>query len=102
MPVVVFESPRLPPREIAVPGGGRLLDVCDAHCAPVPFSCRSASCGSCRIEVLEGASLLLAPAPDELELLDVFGDDPSRCRLACQVRLRAEDGLLRVRPADAE
>src|SRR5690606_34619412 len=40
--------------EVDVPEGGPLVDVCDEHDAPVPFSCRSASCGTCRLDVLEG------------------------------------------------
>lgn len=80
--------------------GTRLLDLCDEHGAPVPFSCRSASCGTCRIDVLEGADLLEPPRDEELDVLDIFGDDPSRRRLACQARVGAGDGLLRVRPAD--
>lgn len=98
MPVVVFESPEgLPTVEVDAPEGGRLVDLCDEGGAAVPFSCRSASCGTCRIEVLEGADLLDPPADDEVELLDLFGDDPARCRLACQARLRRGPGRLRVR-----
>lgn len=101
MPVVVFESPEgLPAVEVDAPEGGRLVDLCDEGGAAVPFSCRSASCGTCRIDLLEGAELLEPPDDDELELLELFGDDPSRCRLACQARLRAGAGRLRVRPSE--
>ena len=99
MPVVVFECPGLPALEVPAPPGARLLDLCDERSAGVPFSCRSASCGTCRIDVLEGTDLLEAPADEELDVLDIFGDDPTRCRLACQVRVRGGDGRLRVRPA---
>ena len=74
--------------------------MCDERTAPVPFSCRTASCGTCRIEVLEGAAFLDPPADDELDVLDIFGDDPSRCRLACQARLKQGPARLRVRAAD--
>jgi ferredoxin len=77
-----------------------LVDLCDERTAPVAFSCRSASCGTCRIEVLEGAELLEPPRDEELDVLDLFGDDPARCRLACQARVRPGAGRLRVRPAD--
>lgn len=79
--------------------GIRLVDLCDEKSAPVPFSCRSASCGTCRVAVLAGAELLEPPRDDELEVLDVFGDDPGATRLACQARLKAGPGLVRVRPA---
>jgi ferredoxin len=50
--------------------------------------------------VLEGAALLEPPADEELDVLDVFGDDPASRRLACQLRVRQGPGRLRVRAAD--
>jgi ferredoxin len=100
MPFIVFESPEGAAVEVDARDGGRLIDFCDDHRTPVPFSCRSASCGTCRIDVLEGAELLEPPRDDELEVLDLFGDDPANCRLACQVLVRAGAGRLRVRAAD--
>ena len=103
MPVVVFECPGQPILEVSASGGARLVDLCDEKSAGVPFSCRSASCGTCRVDVLEGADLLDPPTDEELDVLDLFGDDPTRCRLACQIRLRETgDGRLRVRPAIPE
>ncbi|HZU82867.1 MAG TPA: 2Fe-2S iron-sulfur cluster-binding protein [Polyangiaceae bacterium] len=84
--------------EAAASIGERLVDICDEHQAPVPFSCRGASCGTCRVDVLEGVELLEPPRDDELEVLDLFGDDPTRRRLACQARVGACTGRLRVRP----
>lgn len=80
-----------------LPLGGRLLDGCDEHEAPVPFSCRSASCGICRMDVLDGAELLLPAGHDERETLDAYGDGPTR-RLACSIVVRASSsGLVRLR-----
>jgi ferredoxin len=100
MPVVVFELPERAAIEADLPDGGRLVDLCDEEQAPVPFSCRSASCGTCRIDVLEGADLLEPPSAGELDVLDLFGDDPQHCRLACQARVRAGAGRVRVRAVD--
>lgn len=80
--------------EIDAPDGAALVDLCDEHNAPIPFNCRSASCGTCRIHVLEGADDLLPPAEDELDLLDVFNLKPPRVRLTCQAKLRP--GAVRV------
>ncbi len=66
--------------------GDALIDICDEARAPVSFSCRSASCGTCRVEVLEGEALLRAPAPEEREVLELFDARPSE-RLACQAKL---------------
>ena len=74
--------------EIDAEDGAKLVDLCDDHYAPIPFSCRSASCGTCRIHVLEGAEFLEDAQQDELELLDVFNLKPPFVRLTCQARLR--------------
>ncbi len=97
MPLIVFEPLHEAQVVVDVPGGGRLIDVCDEANAPVPFSCRSASCATCRVEIAEGAELLDPPAADEVDLLQILGDDPARYRLACQARIRAGAGRIRVR-----
>ena len=102
MPLVVFESGEGPAVRVAGTGGERLVDLCDDLHVPIPFSCRSASCGTCRIDVIEGADLLDPPSVDELEVLHLFGDDPAQRRLACQARVRAGVGTLRVRPSADE
>lgn len=79
--------------------GGRLLDACDDARAPIAFSCRSASCGTCRVEVLAGAELLYPPGPDELEVLTIFAAAPTE-RLACSAIVRPGPGLIRLGPVD--
>lgn len=78
------------------PEGGELLDICDQSIAPVPFSCRSATCGTCHVEVLEGAELLEPPKEEEQELLSLLGGVANH-RLACQVRVRPGVGLVTLR-----
>lgn len=71
--------------------GTRLVDVTDDHPeTSVQYSCRAATCGTCRVEVLEGGEALSEPEADELDVLEIFGDDPKRVRLCCQVRLERE------------
>lgn len=85
-----------PPVSASAPEGGRLLDVCDEARAPVAFSCRSASCGTCRVEVVTGAALLEPPQKEELDVLELFAASPSQ-RLACQVKIRPGPGLIQLR-----
>jgi ferredoxin len=87
-------------KEATVPLGGPLLDICDEVLAPIPFSCRSASCATCHIEVLEGADLLEPPEEAEQDLLDVVGG-PQGSRLACQAIVKAGPGLIKIRSLDA-
>jgi 2Fe-2S ferredoxin len=76
--------------ETQVKVGAALVDTCDEHPeSEVPFSCRSASCGTCRVRVKEGADLLSKPQDDELDVLSVFGDGKD-VRLACQVQIKGE------------
>jgi len=102
MPTIFFEGNLFgEERSVEVPEGGPLVDVCDESLAPVPFSCRSATCGTCRIEVVQGLELFEPRGSEEEELLDILGDPPS-VRLACQAQLKKTDGLVRLRIADDE
>ena len=84
---VVLESNTGRIVELDAAPGAAIADLVDDHNGPIPFSCRSASCGTCRIHVLEGSDQLLPPAQDELELLDVFDHKPPLIRLTCQAKL---------------
>jgi ferredoxin len=90
-----------PACETEVPEGGPLIDVCDALTAPVPFSCRSATCATCLVEIVSGLELLEPPGAAETELLEILGEPPER-RLACQARLRSDSGLVQIRVAGDE
>ena len=86
-------------KTVEAPEGGSLVDLCDAHLAPVPFSCRSATCGTCHVVVLEGGELLQAPDDAEAELLGILGG-PAGSRLACQAVVRPGAGVVRLRPIE--
>jgi 2Fe-2S ferredoxin len=94
---VIAESSTGRTVEIDAPDGSALMEICDQYDAPIPFSCRSASCGTCRIHVLEGAGDLLPAAEDELDLLDIFNLKPPLVRLTCQARLGPGATRIRVR-----
>ena len=95
MPTIVFEASIVgPAMTVEEPDGGRLVDICDDARAPVPFSCRGASCGMCRVDVLEGADQLSPPDRYERNVLASFGDPPTR-RLACAASVAP--GIFRLR-----
>jgi len=98
MPTVIFEAlDDSDPVRIDAPDGGAIADLCDENDAPIPFSCRSANCGTCRIHVLEGGDLLLDAEDEELDVLDIFAVAPPAQRLACQAKMRAGAGTVRIR-----
>lgn len=66
---------------------GRLLDLCDDAAAPIDFSCRSATCGSCLVEVLDGVDLLAPAGEIERDTLLRLGRRAPLDRLACVARL---------------
>lgn len=101
MPTIEFQGAGVAPAKTAEePQGGDLLDICDRVLAPVAFSCRSASCGTCHIRILEGAEFLEEPNEEEAELLDLL-DGEGTTRLACQARVKPGPGLIRIQPADS-
>lgn len=100
MPVVEISANALGPAVTTHAGeGARLLDLCDATHAPVAFSCRSASCATCRVEVRSGAELLLPARDDEREVLAIFDSSPTQ-RLACQVVIGGGDGKIHLEWVD--
>ena len=102
MPTLVVESKDVQTLTISSPEGGALIDVCDDTNCAVPFSCRGANCGTCRVDVLEGMQELLPPDDEEIDLLQIFGDDPLKRRLACQAKMRPGLATLRIRPVDED
>jgi ferredoxin len=86
-------------KTVDAPDGGALVDLCDKYYAPIPFSCRSATCGTCHIVIAEGADLFEPPNEAEAELLGLLRG-PSTGRLACQAVLKPGAGLIRLRSVD--
>lgn len=86
-------------KQAEAPDGGVLLEICDDALAPIPFSCRSASCATCHVEVVQGSELLEPAEEAEQDLLDIIGGPPGS-RLACQVIIKPGPGLIRLRSLD--
>lgn len=98
MPTVTFESSDGSIKKtVEAPNGGSIADLCDDNEAPIPFSCRSASCATCHIEVLEGEDALAAPDADELDVLEAIDAKPPKFRLACCAQLKPGPATVRIR-----
>lgn len=96
MATLVFVANRFgAEKRVDVPEGGEVVDICDHYFAPIPFSCRSASCGTCQVEVLEGEDLLEPMNEEEAELIPLLG---GKGRLACQARVRPNvEGVIKLK-----
>lgn len=70
-----------------------LLDLAEDEGLAMPFGCRSGSCGSCRIEIIEGHELLAPRTFLEEDTLSRH-QDPANIRLACRATLIAPGNLV--------
>lgn len=73
--------------EHEIPDGTQIADICEK--SGVPFSCNSGVCGTCQIEVLEGAENLGELNQEEQDL----GMDRNN-RLGCQCVLK--QGIVKI------
>lgn len=98
--VAVIDAAGCVQREVDCRAGERLLDAFDDARAPVAFGCRSATCGICLLEVLEGGERLAAPDPVEAIALEELATSATD-RLACRACAGPDDGVVEVRPRAA-
>ena len=61
-----------------------LAQTCEE--AGVPFACTEGICGTCIVEVTEGAENLSPPTQAEIDFLGEFGT--SKERMACQCKIK--------------
>lgn len=74
-------------REHEIPDATSIAAVCETY--GIPFSCNSGVCGTCQIEIIEGADNLSELNQEEKDL----GMD-RRNRLACQCVIKS--GLVKI------
>ena len=73
--------------EYDVPDGNQIAEACET--AGIPFSCNSGVCGTCQIEIVEGAENLNELNKEEYDL----GQDRNH-RLGCQCKIIS--GIVKV------
>ncbi len=73
--------------EYNIPDGQKIAEACET--AGIPFSCNSGVCGTCQIEILEGAENLNELNREETDL----GQDRNH-RLGCQCAIKS--GIVKV------
>ena len=95
MPSIVFLPPYGPPVQAESSGNEHLIDICDDALAPVPFACRSTTCGTCAVVVEQGEHLIEPPSPREAALQRTCQKNGQR--FACALRIRPGNGVIRLR-----
>jgi ferredoxin len=65
-----------------------LSKTVNASNSPILFGCRTGICGTCMVEIISSDQPLPKPSDDEIEVLKIFERDPSRYRLACQMKMK--------------
>lgn len=71
-------------KELFVDDNSAIIHACED--AGVPFSCQAGVCGTCQIEIVEGAGNLAELNQEEEDMgMDTFN------RLACQCRIKSGD-----------
>lgn len=83
-------------QSLEVPVGASFLEVCQSNGAQHDFGCTVGSCGTCRLEIVSGASNVEPPTEDELETVRMCSD-VAGARLGCQLKVL---GDIQVRPVD--
>jgi ferredoxin len=74
---------------VEAPEGTSLQHIADTAGADITFGCRTGSCGTCRVRVVEGLVHCNEPGPEERDFLEGL-DAPADQRLACQVTVQGD------------
>lgn len=87
MPVTVHF--RLEDLLVEAPAGTPLQAIADAAGADITFGCRTGSCGTCRVRIVEGLGHCGEPGHEERDFLKGL-NAPADQRLACQVCIQGD------------
>ncbi len=71
---------------VEAPVGISLEEVASFSHADITFGCKSGSCGTCRVSILNQHTQCVPPSSEEASFLKQLGDSSNE-RLACQVKI---------------
>ncbi|HLC81274.1 MAG TPA: 2Fe-2S iron-sulfur cluster-binding protein [Candidatus Nanoarchaeia archaeon] len=81
---------QLDDKKVELPNGEKIMEACEE--LAVPFGCRSGFCGTCKIEIVEGAEHLAQLTQEEKEM----GNRDMTHRLACQARIISNQVKIKI------
>ena len=86
MPKITFEATG---QVAEVANGSRVLDYCEVNDTPVAFGCRQGRCGTCVVEMLDGADQVNPRSNEEMNTLEGRAH-PENLRLCCQLTVNGD------------
>lgn len=87
MPKVTFQGTG---QSIEVEEGANLREITQKEGWPIPYGCENGICGTCLIEVSEGADHLSPIEGHEAQTLKAMGKSDGTHRLACQCKVSGD------------
>lgn len=82
---------------INVRPGKTIQDIVEASGSALPFGCRDGECGTCVVSVESGMEYMSEINDKEKAVLKTLNESNSKARLACQMKVVAPNGLVRLK-----
>ncbi len=82
---------------INVRPGKTIQDIVEASGSALPFGCRDGECGTCVVMVESGMEYMSEINDKEKAVLKTLNESNPKARLACQMKVVAPNGLVRLK-----
>lgn len=82
---------------INVKPGKTIQDIVEASGSALPFGCRDGECGTCVVMIESGMEFVSPINEKEKAVLKTLNESNPKARLACQMKIVASNGLVRIK-----
>jgi ferredoxin len=77
--------------------GKTIQDIVEASGSALPFGCRDGECGTCVVMIESGMEYMSPVTDKEKAVLKTLNESNPKARLACQMKVVAPNGLVRIK-----
>lgn len=77
--------------------GKTIQDIVEASGSALPFGCRDGECGTCVVMIESGMEYMSEITEKEKAVLKTLNESNPKARLACQMKVIAPNGLVRIK-----
>jgi ferredoxin len=77
--------------------GKTIQDIVEASGSALPFGCRDGECGTCVVMIESGMEFMSPVTDKEKAVLKTLNESNPKARLACQMKVVASNGLVRIK-----